>query len=222
MSKAVKKSGKQRGKRVDRTIHKPQPTAETYAGLQQAYDFFNGRLFEGLLPGALITLQRERSTYGYFSPERFGTHKQERADEIAMNPVFFGLRPVNNTLSTLVHEMAHQWQQGYGKPGRGRYHNHEWADRMEQIGLMPSDTAAPGGRRVGDKVSHYIIEGGPFDQACGELLTQDFKLAWFDRFPPRSAGVIGGVDEDEEGEGSEGEGSEAPAGEQEKDQIHMP
>jgi hypothetical protein len=30
---------------------------------------------------------------------------------------------------------------------------------MEAIGLMPSSTAAPGGKRTGDRMSHYIIEG---------------------------------------------------------------
>jgi hypothetical protein len=189
----------------------PGPTAETYEGLQQAYDFFNAQLFAGVLPGALITLQREHNTYGYFSPERFATHEKARADEIAMNPVFFGVRPLRTTLSTLVHEMVHQWQQRNGTPGRGRYHNREWADRMEQIGLMPTSTGQPGGRRVGDTVTHYIIDGGSFDRVCAELLTNDFKLAWFDRFPPRRfVAALGGVDNDgSEDEDSEGSGRPA-------------
>jgi hypothetical protein len=42
---------------------------------------------------------------------------------------------------------------------------------MEAIGLMPSDTGEPGGGRVGQRVSHYIIEGGPFDCAFHALPT---------------------------------------------------
>ncbi|EJR2573450.1 hypothetical protein NYD33_003464 [Salmonella enterica subsp. enterica serovar Anatum] len=47
------------------------PTQETYDELQRAYEFFNQRLFESALPPCLITLQREKRTYGYFSNGRF-------------------------------------------------------------------------------------------------------------------------------------------------------
>ncbi|MFE0758773.1 SprT-like domain-containing protein [Inquilinus sp. NPDC058860] len=161
------------------------PTAETYEGLQGAYDHFNAKLFDGLLPGALITLQREKIAFGFFSAEAFANHGHDRrADEIAMNPRWFGIRPVKVTLSTLVHEMVHQWQANFGRPGRGRYHNKEWADRMERIGLMPSATGKPGGPRTGDQMTHYIVEAGPYCQAADELLTKRFTLSWYDRFPP--------------------------------------
>ncbi|WP_425545071.1 hypothetical protein, partial [Caenispirillum bisanense] len=78
-----------------------------------------------------------------------------------------------------------QWQHHHGKPGRGRYHNLEWAAKMEALRLMPSDTGAPGGKRTGDSVSDYVIEGGAFEAACMSLLTQDYTLSWPDRFPPR-------------------------------------
>jgi hypothetical protein len=50
-------------------------------------------------------------------------------------------------LSTLVHEQAHLWQHHFGKPGRGRYHNREWAAKMVEIGLIPSATGEPGGKQ---------------------------------------------------------------------------
>lgn len=40
---------------------------------------------------------------------------------------------------------------------------------MESLGLMPSATAAPRGKRTGDRMSHYIIEGGPFARAFAEM-----------------------------------------------------
>ena len=40
-------------------------------------------------------------------------------------------------MATLVHEMIHQWQEDHGHPPRRCYHNAEWADKMEAIGLMP-------------------------------------------------------------------------------------
>ena len=48
-----------------------KPTRTTYAELQKAYDHFNRSLFKNELPPCLITLQRERSTYGYFSGDRW-------------------------------------------------------------------------------------------------------------------------------------------------------
>lgn len=164
--------------------HQVQPTPEAYSELQFAYDFFNRELFEGKLPDCLITLQRERKTEGYFSPRRFVRRSGEQTDEIAMNPSYFIIRPIRGVLQTLVHEMTHLWQQHFGKPGRRGYHNQEWASKMESIGLMPSSTGEPGGRKVGESMSEYIISGGRFDVVCAELLTQAFQLSWLDRFPP--------------------------------------
>ncbi|HFW1078941.1 TPA: SprT family zinc-dependent metalloprotease [Salmonella enterica subsp. enterica serovar Saintpaul] len=161
------------------------PTPETYEELQHAYDFFDERLFNNELPPCLITLQREKRTYGYCSFQRFaGRESGQMVDEIAMNPVYFSIRTIKATLSTLVHEMVHQWQFHFGKAGRRGYHNKEWAALMERVGLMPSDTGQAGGKKVGQSMTHYIITGGPFDQACDELLTRNFQLSWMDRFPP--------------------------------------
>ncbi|NPE56594.1 sprT domain-containing protein [Dickeya dadantii] len=161
------------------------PTNETYDGLQKAYDFFNKKLFNGRLPQCLITLQREKLTLGYFSSQRFVSKiSQKKIDEIALNPSYFGIRTIEETLSTLVHEMCHLDQQHNGKPGRGRYHNREWAKWMKDIGLYPSSTGREGGAETGDSMSHYIIKNGPFDNACKELITSDYSIEWVDRFPP--------------------------------------
>lgn len=160
------------------------PTAETYEELQSAYDHFNRSLFGGELPPCLITLQREKRTYGYYCMERFVNRTGTKTDEIAMNPAWFAVRSVEEVLSTLAHEMAHLWQAHFGKPGRARYHNKEWGDKMEALGLMPSNTGEPGGKRTGDQMTHYIIEGGAYARSCASLLTKDFTLSWMDRFPP--------------------------------------
>ncbi|KQP14781.1 SprT-like domain-containing protein [Pseudorhodoferax sp. Leaf267] len=159
------------------------PTRETYDELQVAYSHFNARLFDGALPDCLITLQREKSTCGYFSAKRFARADGETTDEIALNPSYFAAVPLVETMQTLVHEMVHLWQHHYGAPGRVRYHNEEWAAKMEGIGLMPSSTGRPGGKRTGDKMSDYAVEGGPFLLACAELLTLSFNISWYDRFP---------------------------------------
>lgn len=89
-------------------------------------------------------------------------------------------------MQTLVHEMVHQWQAHFGKRGRGRYHNDEWADKMETIGLMPSSTGHPGGKRTGDHMADYAIKGGRFLRACQSLVSDEsFRLSWYDRFPAK-------------------------------------
>jgi hypothetical protein len=113
------------------TMKKPDPTSKTYDGLTEAYAFFNARLFDGKLPSCLITMQRKAKAYGYFAGGRFGSKDgSEIADEIALNPTHFKGRGLEDSLSTLVHEMAHLWQHHFGKPSRTGYHNKEWAACM--------------------------------------------------------------------------------------------
>ena len=162
-----------------------QPTRELYEELQQAYDFFNRELFSDLLPGCLLTLQRKKRTCGYFSRERFVNQDGDKTDEIALNPAYFSVFSLQESMSFLVHEMVHQYQSVTGQPGRKRYHNEEFAWMMERIGLIASDTGYPGGRRTGESMSHYIEEGGLFEQACVRL-PDGFRLSWMDRFPPSS------------------------------------
>lgn len=162
-----------------------EPTQATYSELRLAYDTFNERLFDRSLPPCLITLQREKRTYGYFSSARFGNKAGQTTDEIAINPEYFAVVPVIETLQTMAHEMTHLWQSHHGQPGRGRYHNAEWAAKMESIGLMPSSTGRPGGRRVGDCMADYPIEGGAFSRVVAELINErGFGISWYDRLPP--------------------------------------
>ena len=177
-----------------------QPTREAYQELLQAFDFYNNALFGGKLPRCLITMQRERNTYGYFSPDRWAKLNGKKVandgivDEIALNPSHFATRSVEESLSTLVHEMVHLQQHHFGKPGRGRYHNKEWATMMDVVGLCPSDTGKEGGNRTGDHMSHYIVDFGPFDLATQKLLDGGFSLSWLDRVftTPKTGGRSGG------------------------------
>lgn len=179
------------------------PTAQAYGELQAAFVHYNDALFDGQLPFCIITMQREKRTYGYFSSKRF-IHRLDKSstDEIALNPSYFGVVPLLEILQTIVHEMVHAWQFHFGDPGRRGYHNKEWAEKMEAIGLMPSSTGQPGGAKTGEKMADYAIEGGRFMQATAELLTTDFRISWLDRVTPANSGIIGilnGIDEGEDG-----------------------
>ena len=167
-----------------------KPTVEISKELQEAFEHFNRTLFErefgNSLPDCVITLQRRRNTKGFFSAEQF-IHLGESSEvrhEIALNPQHFGTRDVKEILSTLVHEMVHLWQQEFGKPGRARYHNLEFAQRMEDLGLKAFNVNDPDRVKVtGDSVDHSIIPGGKFDKAADRLLNRKagFAISWSDR-----------------------------------------
>lgn len=168
---------------MDMPVKKIVPTMEAYAELQMVYDVFNDRLFDGELPGALIVMTRRKNSYGYFSFEQFANKDGINCDEIAMNSTYFAVRSVEEVLSTLAHEMVHQWQYRLGKPSKRGYHDTEFMKKMESIGLITSHTGYPGGHRVGEHMTHYIAEGGRFIQVCNELLQDSFGIIWFDRYP---------------------------------------
>ena len=163
----------------------------TYTSLDAAYDHFNRGLFAGQLPPCLITMQRHKGAYGYFSGERFASldDPQEIADEIALNPAHFAGRTSTETLSTLVHEMVHLWQHHFGKASRNGYHNKQWAEKMRAVGLIPSDTARPEGKDVGQKVSHYIEPGGRFERSCTAYLKTGAAFLYHDRAGEGEAGT---------------------------------
>ena len=157
------------------------PTGITYNSLELAYHHFNRELFAGDLPHCLITLQRKgRRIRAFFSPYKFENKQGTKTDEIALNPMHFKTRSDKDILSSLAHEMAHLWQQHFGKASRHGYHNKEWAAKMKSIGLYPSNTGAQGGKETGDSMTHYIVEQGPFEKAVNKLLARGFSIEWGD------------------------------------------
>src|SRR5262245_13930890 len=109
---------------------KDDPTGAQYGAYSAAFDDFNRHLFGGLLPRCMLSFSRKsRRVLGFFAPERW-EHRGERTHEISLNPDLL-FRPIKDVMSTLVHEMAHLWQEELGQPSRGGYHNTEWANKME-------------------------------------------------------------------------------------------
>jgi predicted SprT family Zn-dependent metalloprotease len=168
---------------MKQTTAQTTPTQTSYGSLAAAYDHFNRTLFAAELPGCLITVQRQKGAYGYFSGERFANigNLKELTDEIELNPTHFANRTPTQTPSTLVHEMVHLWQHHFGKPSRSSYHNREWALKMRAVGLIASETGQPGGKETGQKVSHYIEQGGRFEKACTSFLAKHSAILYHDR-----------------------------------------
>lgn len=147
-------------------------TKTQYAVLDEAFQYFNKKLFNNELPDVMITLQRKSKAAGYHHFEKFEgrENKKERVTEIALNPDVFNICTDEDIMDTLVHEMVHHWQYFLGTPTRAGYHNREWAGKMKEIGLYPSSTGEPGGKETGPSMSDYIIDGGKFQIVCKGFL----------------------------------------------------
>jgi predicted SprT family Zn-dependent metalloprotease len=177
------------------------PTEQQFNALNGAYTYFNRKLFGNQLPGCILNFSRLKGTHGFMAPERwkrvdeehFGTH------EISLTPTTLYRTPIE-IFSTLVHEMCHLWQWEFGSPSRSGYHNKEWAAKMKEVGLIPSDTGKPGGKETGQAMTHYIEEGGSYYKAF-EQMPEQFILPFtsFDGEVMKSmlAGTSGSDDDDE-------------------------
>ena len=82
-------------------VKQNRPTEEAYAELQYAYDFYNKELFDGQLTSCLLTYQRSKRTFGYFSKDRFGHRDARKTHELALNPEYFAVVPLIEVLQTL-------------------------------------------------------------------------------------------------------------------------
>jgi hypothetical protein len=176
----ARKRGKNQSRRRSYERAADEPVAITpieYGGLQEAFDHFNGALFDGTLPDVFITYQRKANSAGYFSPDRFaGRTANFGKHELALNPDGFIGQTDEQILQTLVHEMVHGWQQAFGAPSKRGYHNKEWAAKMKQIGLQPSSTGMVGGKETGQRMRDYVIPGGAFTQAFAKLAATGWCL----------------------------------------------
>ncbi len=159
-----------------------KPTQEFYELFQFIYDYLNSNLFENELPNCMIVITRKGKTFGYFQPERWINNEKIKTDEIAINPMYFDKYPLIEILQTMAHEMCLLWQHHFGKPSKRTYHNKEWANKMVEIGLMPSNTGKVGGKMVGQQMMEYPIVKGQFVKTANKLISQrKFKNLWFDR-----------------------------------------
>jgi predicted SprT family Zn-dependent metalloprotease len=144
----------------------PTPTEQQFKSLNGAYKYFNRKLFKNELPGCILNFSRLKGTHGFLAPERWKRigEKDFRTHEISLTPSTLYRSPIE-VFSTLVHEMCHLWQWDFGNPSRNGYHNKEWAAKMVEVGLIPSNTGKPQGKMTGQKMTHYIEEEGRYQKA---------------------------------------------------------
>jgi hypothetical protein len=163
-------------------------TTVQFKTLDDLYKFYNGELFGGGLSDCIVNMSRHNSTFGFFAARRW---KNEEAGEkkiiheISLNPDYLD-RPDLEWHATFVHEMVHLWQEDHGHPSRAAYHNKEWGWKMEEIGLIPSATGEPGGKKTGQNMHHYINPEGAFKKAFDRLTAETLealRLKYLPAFP---------------------------------------
>jgi predicted SprT family Zn-dependent metalloprotease len=148
-------------------------TTVQFKTLDDLFDYYNKELFDNTLKDCIVNMSRKGGAYGFIAFNRWKTADGEKrafVHEISLNPDYLD-RPFIEWHATLVHEMCHQWQYDYGEPSRNGYHNKEWGKKMKQVGLIPSNTGAPGGKQTGQNMTHYIDTDGQFIKAFNKLST---------------------------------------------------
>lgn len=165
-----------------------RPTQETYHSLQMLFGVYNRALFGAILPNCMITYTAaRRGMMGYFRPNAMANVAPDHIDDVTvthqimLSSVALAEHGASETHGTLVHEMCHMWQHVHGKPTRGGYHNREWADKMIEVGLTPSDTGREGGKQTGQQMDHYVTSGGRFETLSTELIDSGkYPIRWAD------------------------------------------
>lgn len=156
-----------------KNTNKLTPTKQQFAAFESAYEYFNQVLFSKELPPVILNLSRKSRAMGFVAPNRWRSADTEpgtdgQLHELSINPEILCMDLIE-VYSTLVHEQCHIWQHTFGNPSRPGYHNKEWANKMIAVGLMPSTTGRPDGKKVGQHMSDYPIEDGVFLKALDQM-----------------------------------------------------
>jgi predicted SprT family Zn-dependent metalloprotease len=167
-------------KKSPKTVQKIKPTIEQFTKYQAAYDHFNAKLFGNQLRPCLLVFREGAKKKGLITLGHFAWDRWERdgtlCHEISLNPETLRL-PLVETMATLVHEMVHQWQDDHGRKPRSAYHDKQWAAKMVEVGLIPSNTCRPGGKQIGQQMGHYPEENGRFLAAFASM-PESIRLPW--------------------------------------------
>lgn len=141
--------------------------------INNIFNYYNSVLFEKKLPDVVFTISRDSKMSGMFSA---GLWKKDgkQVHEIALNPDFINIYDIEFH-QAIVHEMCHLEQHMFGKPGKSGYHNLEFSQIMERVGLQTSDTGTPDGFRTGRRMYDFVIENGPFQKAFQKLQETGFE-----------------------------------------------
>lgn len=142
------------------------PTKQQYAYFTFLFSHYNQRLFEGKLPEVMITISKlPMVASGVFLSRKWNRN----IHEICFNPKMLTNENLQEFHQVLAHEMVHLWQQEFGKASRNGYHNKQWANKMLEVGLIPTDNGTETGRKTGQRVGDIPKPDGAFLHAFSEV-----------------------------------------------------
>lgn len=158
--------------------------AATY--LDRIYNLLNEQFFESALSKPVITIQSTPLAYGHVTCSKvWKTESGESAFELNVGAGTLN-RPIEEMVSTLVHEMVHIYnlENGIQDCSRGNtYHNKKFKNEAEKRGLIIEHSEKYGWTIT--KPSERIIDFCLINELCEIALYRE------DNITPRSAGGAG-------------------------------
>jgi len=153
------------------------PTLSQSKAYQKAFDYFNKVLFDDELSVPMLGLTRSSKVIGgLFSKDRWCSEEGVTVHEISININSTAELDVKEVMGILVHEMVHQWQYEHGKPTRNGYHNRQWVEKAESLGLVVQGKGQVVSTSVAvDGVTEKAIMDMP-DDALFPWVTTDLDL----------------------------------------------
>ncbi len=117
--------------------------SEMGAGLMQAFNAINNHFYNGELEKPIITVKegKKKNAYGWIETSKNWIQGKTERYEINISCDYIGERTVAETISTLMHEMAHLYniQNEIKDTSRaGIYHNTKFKETAEAHGLQIS------------------------------------------------------------------------------------
>lgn len=114
---------------------------ETIDYISEAYDYFNEKLFKGELEKPVLTISPDvkNKAYGWITNDKLWKENENDVGMYELNiSAQFLNRSISETISTLIHEMCHQWAKanGFQDTARsGSFHNKLFKKIAEDHGL---------------------------------------------------------------------------------------
>ena len=112
-------------------------TSRAAGQLEKMFRELNKHYYNGELPEPIISLKKTPSAYGHITVGKVWQAGQESKYEINLSSATLS-RPIEETASTLLHEMAHEYNLEHGikdTSNQGVYHNKRFKETAESHGL---------------------------------------------------------------------------------------
>ncbi|MBC7076709.1 MAG: hypothetical protein H5T92_00110 [Synergistales bacterium] len=135
---------------------------------------------QGRLPGPVLGFETfDHRAYAYYL---LGHNAHGLEDEIILNEVHLN-RPLYSILETVLHEQIHLWQQRFGEhPVTRNYHNKEFCQKAEALGLHPEPGTGCHLRPADGPFEALLREYGIYKPPEELLVPKVEKVNWWELF----------------------------------------